>query len=132
MILFVTNTCSNRLLAMPTFGIHLGLFDSGRQLHSAESSQVCSLLQFQYVSETPLCLHGRWLTFVGVSVGTDLVFALLPIPMVWKVQMNRKLRIAVVGILSLGILYVNYCVLTEIGLTRVQVLPLPLLLRSLS
>ncbi|KAF9871093.1 6-phosphogluconate dehydrogenase [Colletotrichum karsti] len=39
----------------------------------------------------------------GVSVFTDLLFALLPIPMLWKVQLNWKVKSAVIGVLSLGI-----------------------------
>jgi rhodopsin domain-containing protein len=40
----------------------------------------------------------------GVSALTDLLFALLPIPMLWKVQLNWKVKTAVAGVLSLGIL----------------------------
>ncbi|KAI8163910.1 hypothetical protein K4K49_001664 [Colletotrichum sp. SAR 10_70] len=39
----------------------------------------------------------------GVSVFTDLLFALLPIPMLWTVQLNWKVKSAVIGVLSLGI-----------------------------
>lgn len=41
---------------------------------------------------------------VGVSVFTDLLFALLPIPMLWTVQLNWKVKSAVIGVLSLGVL----------------------------
>jgi hypothetical protein len=40
----------------------------------------------------------------SVSVLTDVVFALLPIPMLWKVQLNWKVKLAVGGILSMGVL----------------------------
>ncbi|TDZ15568.1 hypothetical protein Cob_v011515 [Colletotrichum orbiculare MAFF 240422] len=39
----------------------------------------------------------------GVSVFTDMVFALLPVPMLWNVQLNWKVKSAVVGVLSLGV-----------------------------
>ncbi|KAF6827312.1 integral membrane family protein [Colletotrichum musicola] len=39
----------------------------------------------------------------GVSVLTDLVFALLPVPMLWTVQLNWRVKTAVVAVLSLGI-----------------------------
>ncbi|EFX04839.1 integral membrane protein [Grosmannia clavigera kw1407] len=39
----------------------------------------------------------------SVSVLTDLIFALLPIPMLWKVRLNWKTKAAVAAILSLGI-----------------------------
>ncbi|KAF5618743.1 integral membrane protein family [Fusarium sp. NRRL 52700] len=47
------------------------------------------------------------LSFVGnfrVSVLTDLLFALLPILILWNVRLNWKVKTAVAGILSLGIL----------------------------
>ena len=40
----------------------------------------------------------------SVSVLTDVVFALTPIPMLWNVQMNWRVKMAVGGILSLGTL----------------------------
>ncbi|KAK1708805.1 hypothetical protein BDP67DRAFT_410465 [Colletotrichum lupini] len=40
----------------------------------------------------------------SVSVFTDLLFALLPVPIMWKVQRNWKVKSAVIGVLSLGIL----------------------------
>ncbi|KAK3314859.1 hypothetical protein B0H66DRAFT_457855, partial [Apodospora peruviana] len=39
----------------------------------------------------------------SVAVLTDTVFALLPIPMLWNVQLNWRIKIAVAGILSLGV-----------------------------
>ncbi|KAK3904821.1 hypothetical protein C8A05DRAFT_42164 [Staphylotrichum tortipilum] len=39
----------------------------------------------------------------SVAVLTDVVFALLPVPILWKVQMNWRVKFAVAGILSLGI-----------------------------
>ena len=41
----------------------------------------------------------------GVSALTDLIFALLPIPLVRRLQMNRRTKVAIIAILSLGILY---------------------------
>jgi hypothetical protein len=40
----------------------------------------------------------------SVSVLTDVVFALLPVPMLWKVQLNWRVKLAVGGILSVGVL----------------------------
>lgn len=39
-----------------------------------------------------------------LSASTDLIFALLPIPMLINVQLNWKAKSAIIGILSLGIL----------------------------
>lgn len=40
----------------------------------------------------------------SVAVLTDVVFALLPIPMLWNVQMNWRIKMALGAILSLGVL----------------------------
>ncbi|KFA75720.1 hypothetical protein S40288_04958 [Stachybotrys chartarum IBT 40288] len=39
----------------------------------------------------------------SVSALTDLVFALLPVPMMWKVQLKWKVKVAVATLLSLGV-----------------------------
>lgn len=38
----------------------------------------------------------------GVSALTDLVFALLPFPLIWGLQMNKQTKIAIGVIMSLG------------------------------
>lgn len=40
------------------------------------------------------------------NIFTDVLFASFPIPIIWSLQMKRKLRIYLVGILSLGYLWV--------------------------
>lgn len=40
----------------------------------------------------------------SVAVLTDVVFALLPIPILWNVQMNWRVKSALAAILSLGVL----------------------------
>ncbi|KAF2752064.1 hypothetical protein M011DRAFT_15101 [Sporormia fimetaria CBS 119925] len=50
-------------------------------------------------------------TNVGLNIFTDLLFAIfIPIPMLWNVQMNRRQKISIMGILSLGI----FCVVAAI------------------
>jgi hypothetical protein len=39
----------------------------------------------------------------SVAVLTDVLFALLPVPILWDVQMNWRVKSAVAGILSLGV-----------------------------
>lgn len=39
---------------------------------------------------------------VAINIATDLLFAILPIPMVWKLQVNIRTKIGLVSILSLG------------------------------
>jgi hypothetical protein len=41
------------------------------------------------------------------NIFTDVLFAVFPIPIIWTLQMKRKLRIYLVAILSLGYLYVH-------------------------
>jgi len=41
---------------------------------------------------------------IGVSIVTDLVFAVLPTIFIWKVQMARKTKLCVIPVLSLGFL----------------------------
>lgn len=38
----------------------------------------------------------------SINITTDVIFASVPIPIVWNLQMNRNTKLAVVGILSLG------------------------------
>ncbi|KAL3425733.1 integral membrane family protein [Phlyctema vagabunda] len=70
----------------------------------------CRPLAFTWDATVPggKCIPPANLKFAAffnssVSVLTDLIFALLPIPMLWNVQLNWKVKSAVAGILSLGI-----------------------------
>lgn len=38
------------------------------------------------------------------NITTDVLFASFPIPVIWSLQMKRKLRLYLIGILSLGYL----------------------------
>jgi hypothetical protein len=38
----------------------------------------------------------------SINIATDLLFALIPIPMVWRLQVNLQTRIGLAVILSLG------------------------------
>ncbi|KAH6705431.1 hypothetical protein BKA61DRAFT_699186 [Leptodontidium sp. MPI-SDFR-AT-0119] len=38
----------------------------------------------------------------GINIFTDVLLATLPIPIIWKLQINRRKKIALVGVLSLG------------------------------
>jgi hypothetical protein len=40
------------------------------------------------------------------NIFTDVLFAVFPVPIIWTLQMKRKLRIYLVGIMSLGYLWV--------------------------
>jgi len=44
----------------------------------------------------------RSLPDLAVNIATDLLFAILPIPMVWKLQVNIRTKIGLIIILSLG------------------------------
>lgn len=45
---------------------------------------------------------------IVVNIITDVLFASLPIPIVWNLQVNLRTKISLVAILSLGYLYA-YC-----------------------
>lgn len=45
--------------------------------------------------------------YSSLTIICDLSLGLLPIFLVWKLQMNRKTKIAVGGILSLGAMFVD-------------------------
>jgi len=42
------------------------------------------------------------LTFLACNMFTDVCFATLPIPIIWRLQMKRRTRIYLVGVFSLG------------------------------
>lgn len=42
------------------------------------------------------------LTFQGCNMFTDVCFATLPIPIIWRLQMKRRTRIYLIGVFSLG------------------------------
>jgi hypothetical protein len=42
------------------------------------------------------------LTSTAINIATDLLFAILPIPLVWGLQLNTRTKIGLVCILSLG------------------------------
>ncbi|KAJ5966614.1 hypothetical protein N7481_013328 [Penicillium waksmanii] len=48
------------------------------------------------------------------NIFTDVFFATIPIPIIWTLQMRRKVRIYLIGILSLGYLAVVFGVLNAI------------------
>ncbi|KAG9778586.1 hypothetical protein KCU88_g4257, partial [Aureobasidium melanogenum] len=54
------------------------------------------------------CFSNRTFTNVGIfnssiNIATDVLFALLPVPIVWKLQTNIRTKITLVGILGLGL-----------------------------
>jgi hypothetical protein len=51
-----------------------------------------------------LCVHLCTDKRSGVSLVTDLVFAVLPTIFIWKVQMARNTKLCVIPVLSLGFL----------------------------
>lgn len=71
----------------------------------------CRPLAFAWDTTVPggKCIppgHLKFVAFLNSSIAvlTDVIFALLPVPMLWNVQMNWRVKTAVAGILSLGVL----------------------------
>ncbi|KAF9874227.1 integral membrane protein [Colletotrichum karsti] len=59
----------------------------------------------------PVCMNIKLFVQLGVlntsfNIFTDVVLATLPVPIIWNLQMKLKLRLYVIGILSLGYLAV--------------------------
>jgi len=42
----------------------------------------------------------------GIAIATDVIVAVLPIPVIWRLNMKRRTRIYLVAILSVGWMYV--------------------------
>jgi len=59
---------------------------------------------------SPLGLRACAYFNASCSIFADLVFALLPIPILWKVKINTRVKIALVGILSLGLFALTACI----------------------
>lgn len=53
--------------------------------------------------------------YSALTIICDLTLGVLPIFLVWNLQMNRRTKIAVGGILSLGAMYVVFLSLTNIA-----------------
>lgn len=50
----------------------------------------------------------------GLNIATDVLFATYPIPIIWSLQMKRKVRIYLVAILSLGYFAVAFGILKAV------------------
>ena len=57
---------------------------------------------------------------VAINIATDLIFALIPIPIVWKLQVNLRTKIGLGSILGLGLLYVSGPLVTSVGTDNEQ------------
>lgn len=42
----------------------------------------------------------------GINIASDVILATLPIPIIWKLQINKRQKIALIGVLSMGYLAV--------------------------
>ncbi|KAK2754554.1 hypothetical protein FQN54_006955 [Arachnomyces sp. PD_36] len=47
--------------------------------------------------------HGLSVANLASNIATDLFFAFLPIPLLWRIQMNRRTKVALMALLGLGI-----------------------------
>ena len=68
--------------------------------------------QWNYTMKGAKCVSGSSFVAAAYSISvmtiiSDWLYALLPIPMLWSVQMNVQTKATVAFILSLGILYVS-------------------------
>ncbi|KAE8444231.1 hypothetical protein EG329_000731 [Mollisiaceae sp. DMI_Dod_QoI] len=51
------------------------------------------------------------------GIFADFVFALLPIPMLWNIKINTRIKMALVGILSLGLFATTACIVKVVYLS---------------
>lgn len=62
----------------------------------------------QYHTSIPHNLLNSYLTFSnlisGLNISTDIFFAFLPIPMLWHVQINGRVKASLICVLGLGVL----------------------------
>ncbi|KUJ20502.1 uncharacterized protein LY89DRAFT_682224 [Mollisia scopiformis] len=66
---------------------------------------------------TPLGLRACAYFNATCGIFADLVFALLPIPMLWNVKINMRIKIALFAILSLGLFATAACVVKVVYLS---------------
>lgn len=50
---------------------------------------------------------------IAINIATDFIFATLPVFMFYNIQVNRWTKVSLMGILSLGYLYVSRSELTS-------------------
>lgn len=55
----------------------------------------------------PTVIADAGYAFSAMDIFFDWLFALLPVPMLWDVQMSAQLKLSILLILSLGVLYVS-------------------------
>lgn len=55
-----------------------------------------------FLSLTKCMKH--YLPFTAINALTDVLFAVLPVPMIWTLKINTRTKISLIGILSLGFL----------------------------
>ena len=75
-----------------TIGVYLGLglLNSGK---AQKGSEMASYSSIKTEDST-----------IGINMATDFVFAIIPIPLIWNLQLNIRAKVVLIAILSLGIL----------------------------
>ncbi|KAK0751344.1 hypothetical protein B0T18DRAFT_285450, partial [Schizothecium vesticola] len=71
------------------------------------------LVPTSYCYPLPLFIQFALLN-TGLNIATDVLFATYPIPIIWSLQMKRKVRIYLVAILSLGYFAVAFGILKAV------------------
>lgn len=71
---------------------------------SPSSTPVCTVLQGHGLVCAELLQLTNFTSFLlaAANILTDIAFASLPVPIIWQLQMKKRVRIYLVGILSLG------------------------------
>ncbi|KAL8404697.1 hypothetical protein RB594_009528 [Gaeumannomyces avenae] len=84
----------------------------------------CKPMEFVWNKSIPgQCMETSFLlasslSYAALSIVADFILAVVPIPMLWNVQMNWRVKSAVMGILSLGFLTVTAAILKTVFVTK--------------
>ena len=71
----------------------LNTFTAVGLLNTCESTVTGALYAFGFTDEIS-----------AVNIATDILFVILPVPVIWGLQLNIRTRITLIGVLSLGTL----------------------------
>lgn len=64
---------------------------------------------------SPIANFVQWATInSALNIVTDIAFALMPVPVIWRIKLRRRVRLYLVGIISLGYVAVIFGILRMI------------------
>lgn len=119
--------CAYCFMGAMTFFLHCKPMQAhwDRRIEDAKCYPISLFVTFALVntcrSRLPACRFPIYSQTIAFNIFTDVLFATIPIPIVWKLQMKARVRLYLIGVFSLGYMYAS----TLLNLN-------PLLLQSLN